>query len=157
MTFRHSISKFTWLTACLASPLLLTAGCSSSPSEKHLEQLNKVIKVYNNAFESKSTNGGGKYVVEEKRKDYLIDYAEIKEKVSFNESQILDFKYLKDGEPVPLNIKDPEKEFNEARILMRYKIIRVPSVTLKTVIIEQHWTHNGAMWQLEPDLKPFLQ
>ena len=119
--------------------------------------MNKIIKVYNNAFESKSTSGGSKYIIEEKRKSYLIDYAEIQERVSFNESQILDFKYLKDGDSVALNVKDPEEEFNEAKVLMRYTILTKPSVTLKTVIIEQHWTYNGIMWQLDPDLKPFLK
>jgi len=157
MKFRHSVSKLTWLAACLALPLLMISGCSSSPSEKHLEQLNKVIKVYNNAFESKSYSGGSKYVMADKRKDYLIDYAEIENRVSFNESQILDFKYLKDGEPVSLNVQDPEKEFNEARVLMRYTILTRPSVTLKTIITEQHWTHDGNAWQLDPDLKPFLK
>ncbi len=156
MTFHHPVSKLILLTACLALPPLMTSGCANAP-EKHLEQLNKIIKIYNNAFESKSTTGGSKYVTEEKRKDYLIDYVEIRERVSFNESQILDFQYLKDGETVPLDVKDPEKEFNEARILMRYKILTKPSVTLKTIIIEQHWTYNGVIWLLDPDLKPFLQ
>ena len=156
MTFHNPASKLIMLATCLALPLLMISGCTGT-SEKHLEQLNKIIKIYNNSFESKSTDGGAKYVVEEKRKDYLIDYAEVQERVSFNESQILDFTYLKDGESVPLNIKDPEKEFDEARVLMRYKIIKAPSVTLKTVIIEQSWIHNGVLWQLEPDLKPFLQ
>lgn len=156
MTFHHSVSKLNLLAVGMAIPLLMTSGCTSA-SEKHLEQLNKVIKVYNNAFESKSTTGGSKYIIEEKRKDYLIDYAEIQERVSFNESQILDFKYLKDGNSVPLNVKDPEEEFNEAQVLMRYRILTKPSVTLKTVIIEQHWTYDGTMWQLDPDLKPFLK
>ena len=154
MTFRNP--ALIQLAICLALPLLMISGCTST-SEKHLEQLNKVIKVYNNAFESKSTSGGSKYVAEDKRKDYLIDYEEIKERVTFNESQILDFKYLKNGEPVTLNLKDPDKEFNEAQVLMRYKILLTPSITLKTVIIEQHWIFKGAMWQLEPDLKPFLK
>ena len=156
MTFHHSVSKLILFAVCLAIPLLMTSGCTGA-SEKHLEQLNKIIKVYNNAFESKSTSGGSKYIIEEKRKSYLIDYAEIQERVSFNESQILDFKYLKDGDSVALNVKDPEEEFNEAKVLMRYTILTKPSVTLKTVIIEQHWTYNGIMWQLDPDLKPFLK
>lgn len=156
MTFHNPASKLIGLTTGLAVSLLMITGCSST-SDKHLEQLNKVIKIYNNAFESKSTTGGSKYVVKDKRKDYLIDYAEIQDKVSFNESQILDFTYLRNGEPVPLNADDPEREFNEARVLMRYRIFTSPSVTLKTIVIEQHWIHNGALWLLEPDLKPFLQ
>lgn len=156
MTFHNPALKLILLAGCLAFPLLMISGCTST-SEKHLEQLSKVIKIYNNAFESKSTDGGSKFVTRDKRKDYLIDYAEIQERVSFNESQILDFTYLKDGNSVPLNVKDPEKEFNEAQVLMRYKILTKPSVTLKTVIVEQHWIHDGAQWQLEPDLKPFLE
>lgn len=156
MTFHQPVSKLILLAVCLAIPPLMISGCANT-SEKHLEQLNKIIKIYNNAFESKSTTGGSKYVTAEKRKDYLIDFAEIQERVSFHESQILDFQYLKDGESVPLNVKDPEKEFNEAQILMRYRILTKPSVTLKTIIIEQHWTYDGTLWLLDPDLKPFLE
>jgi len=39
---------------------------------------------------------------------------------------------------------------------MRYKVTISPSNRLKTFIHEQRWKLKGITWQLEPDLKPFL-
>ncbi|NIQ01420.1 MAG: hypothetical protein GWM98_14370 [Nitrospinaceae bacterium] len=145
------------ITACLLALILcLTAGCASTSSKK-LEQLGKVLRVYNNAFESKSENGGSMYVQNDYRMDYLLKYSEIKTKVSFHESQTLNHAYYRDGKPVSVNVEDPEKEFNEAVVTMRYQIAISPSNVLKNFIHDQHWHYENKMWLLKPNLDPFLK
>lgn len=149
---RHSLS---WLIAVCSLGLLM-AGCASTPN-KYMEQLGKVTKIYNNSFESKSETGGATMVKKEMRSDYLIRYAEIRDRISINESQAIDYTYLQDGDPVVLDISDPDKDFNEVLITMRYQYILSPSNQLKTIISKQQWRHNGIIWQLEPDLDAFLK
>ncbi|MDH5762940.1 MAG: hypothetical protein OEZ51_08160 [Nitrospinota bacterium] len=137
--------------------LALIWGCASSPAEKQLEQLNKVLRVYNNAFESKSENGGSGYVQNDYRMDYLLKYGEIQSKVNFLQVQTLNHAYFKAGKPLEINVENPEGEFDEAIITMRYQVTISPSNTLKTFIHEQRWKHNGVTWLLQPNLEPFLR
>lgn len=130
-------------------------GCASTAG-KHLEQLGKVLRVYNNAFESKSENGGSMYVQNEYRMDYLMKYGDIQNKVSFLEVQTLNHAYFNDGKAVSINVDDPEGEFNEAVITLRYQVTISPSNRLKNFIHEQHWKYDGTAWRLEPNLEPFL-
>lgn len=136
--------------------LSLLWGCAST-TEKHLEQLSKVLRVYNNAFESKTENGGSMYVQNEYRMDYLLKYGAIQNRVSFLEAQVLNQAYFKSGKPMEINPENPEGEIDEAVITMRYQLTVAPSNTLKTFIHEQRWKYNGVTWLLEPNLKPFLK
>ncbi len=129
----------------------------ASIAEKRLEQLGKVLRVYNNAFESKSENGGSGYVQNEYRMDYLLKYGAIQNRVSFFKSQMLNQAYFKDGKPLEINADNPEGDFNEVVITMRYQVTIAPSNRLKTFLHDQRWKHNGATWLLEPNLTPFLK
>ena len=142
------------LAVILSLPLVW--GCAST-AEKRLKQLGKVLRVYNNAFESKSENGGSGYVQNEYRMDYLLKYGAIQNRVSFFKSQMLNQAYFKDGKPLEINADNPEGDFNEVVITMRYQVTIAPSNRLKTFLHDQRWKHNGATWLLEPNLTPFLK
>ena len=135
--------------------LTLVWGCTST-TEKNLERLDKTLRIYNNAFESKAEDGGSGYVINDYRMDYLLKYGDIQGKVSFLQAQTINIAYFKDGKPLEISDENPEGEIDEAVITMRYKVTISPSNRLKTFIHEQRWKLNGVTWQLEPDLKPFL-
>lgn len=141
------------LAVILCLPLVW--GCAST-AEKRMEQLGKVLRVYNNAFESRSENGGSGYVQNEYRMDYLLKYGAIQSRVSFFKSQVLNQAFFKDGKPLEINAENPEGDFNEVVITMRYQVAISPSTQLKTFIHEQRWKHNETTWLLEPNLAPFL-
>ncbi len=145
-------------TALLGITLSLTLfwGCAST-AEKHLTQLDKVLRVYNNAFESKSETGGSMYVQNEYRMDYLLKYGQIQGRVNFLHAQVLNQAYFKAGKPLEINLENPEGEFDEAVITMRYQVTIAPSNTLKTFLHEQRWKHNGVTWLLKPNLAPFIR
>ncbi len=143
-------------TLAIILSLPLVWGCVST-SEKRLEQLGKVLRVYNNAFESKSENGGSGYVQNEYRMDYLLKYSDIQNRVSFFKSQMLNQAYFKDGKPLEINADNPGEDFDEVVITMRYQVTISPSNQLKIFLHDQRWKHNGATWRLEPNLTPFLK
>jgi len=142
-------------TFSLILSVTLAWGCAST-TEKNLERLDKTIRIYNNAFESKAEDGGSGYVINDYRMDYLLKYGDIQGKVSFLQAQTINVAYFKDGKPLEINDENPEGEMDEAVITMRYKLTISPSNRLKTFIHEQHWKLIGVTWQLEPNLKPFL-
>ena len=145
-----------WIaTFWIAVSLTLVWGCAST-TEKSLERLDKVTRIYNNAFESKAENGGSGYVLNDYRMDYLLKYGDIQNRVSFLQAQTLNVAYFKGGKPLEIDDEDPEAEIDEAVITMRYKVAISPSNRLKTFIHEQRWKLNGVSWRLEPNLKPFL-
>ena len=137
--------------------VIFFTGCSNSPKE-HLFKLDNSTRVYNNAFEGKSTSGGVKFVKKQMRQDYMLRYVEFRDRVSINEAQSIDQTYLMDGKPVDLDPEDPDDElnFNEAVITMHYRMIKLPSTQLQDLIHKQHWYYDGKRWEIEPDLNPFL-
>lgn len=144
------------LTACwIAVSFILTGGCASD-SLKNLERLDKTLRIYNNAFESKAEDGGSAYVLNDYRMDYLLKYSEVQNRVSFFQAQTLNVAYFKGGKPLEVDTEDPEKEIDEAVVTMRYKVAISPSNRLKTFIHEQRWKREGETWRLEPNLRPFI-
>ena len=142
-----------------AVSLTLVGGCASnsnSDSVKSLEDLDKTLRIYNNAFESKSDDGGSGYVQNDFRMDYLLKYGEIQNRVSFFQAQTINIAYFKGGKPLEVDADEPEKKIDEAIVTMRYKVAISPSNRLKTFIHEQRWKLEGETWLLEPNLKPFI-
>jgi hypothetical protein len=159
MSSNKLFSKNWIATFWIAVSLTLVGGCASD-SERSLETLDKTIRIYNNAFESKVEDGGSAYVQNDFRMDYLLKYGEIQNRVSFFQAQTLNIAYFKGGKPLEINIEDPEEDpeklIDEAVITMRYKVAISPSNRLKTFIHEQRWKREGITWRLEPNLKPFV-
>jgi hypothetical protein len=141
----------------IAVSLTLTGGCATD-TEKTLETLDKTLIVYNNAFESKDPSGGSGYVLNEYRMDYLLKYSQIRDRVTFYETQTLNRAYFKGGKPLEVDEEeDGENEIDEVIITMRYNVSISPSNRVKTFIHEQRWKFEDEAWLLEPNLKPFFR
>lgn len=154
----HNITfKFGITLLGLILSLSLIGGCASHRAKKNIERLEKVVRVYNNAFESKSEDGGSSYVQNDFRMDYLLKYGDIQNKVSILNAQILNQAYFKAGKPLQYSPDNPEGDFDEAVVTLRYQVTISPSNRLKVFIHEQHWKRIGEMWLLEPNLDPFLR
>ena len=95
--------------------------------KKVLEDLDKTLRIYNNAFESKSDDGGSGYVQNDFRMDYLLKYGEIQHRVSFFQAQTLNVAYFKGGKPLEIDEDDPELKIDEAVVTMRYQVAISPS------------------------------
>jgi len=142
-----------WITVSLT----LSGGCATD-TEKTLETLDKTLLIYNNAFESKDPSGGSGYVLNEYRMDYLLKYSQVRDRVTFFETQTLNMAYFKGGKPLEVDAEeDNEDAIDEAIITMRYNVSISPSNRVKTFIHEQRWKLEEETWLLEPDLKPFLK
>jgi len=145
----------------MALSLALVLGCASNSDdydyEKSLEDLDKTLRIYNNAFESKADDGGSGYVQNDYRMDYLLKYGEIQNRVSFFQAQTLNVAYFKGGKALEISEDEPELKIDEAIVTMRYQVAISPSNRLKTFIHEQRWKLEGEIWLLEPNLKPFIK
>ena len=157
---RHRVSYYPGVVILLLlCSMSFFMGCTTT-SQKNLEQLNKVLRIYNNAFESKTEDGGSMYVQNDYRMDYLLKYGDIQGRVSFLDVQTLNHAYFKNKKPITLADMDDDDDkegFNEAVITMRYRLTILPNNQVKTFIHEQRWKHDGALWRLEPNLEPFLK
>jgi hypothetical protein len=141
----------------IAVSLTLTGGCATD-TEKSLENLDKTLLIYNNAFESKDPSGGSGYVLNEYRMDYLLKYSQIRDRVTFYETQTINMAYFKGGKPLEVDEEgDEEDVIDEAIVTMRYNVSISPSNRVKTFIHEQRWKLEKENWLLEPNLKPFFR
>lgn len=151
--FPRNLMAIFWITVSLT----LSGGCATD-TEKTLETLDKTLLIYNNAFESKDPSGGSGYVLNEYRMDYLLKYSQVRDRVTFFETQTLNMAYFKGGKPLEVDAEeDNEDAIDEAIITMRYNVSISPSNRVKTFIHEQRWKLEEESWLLEPDLKPFLK
>ncbi len=142
----------------LALCLTTLIGCTTPP-ETHLEELEIIIKAYNNAFEAKQDSGGVLFVKGDMKTQYLMKYAEIRRKVSFGHSLMVNKTFYKGEIPVLLDekkMKSKEPVFNKVIITMRYELVVKPSNQIKILVHNQHWAFVRDHWELEPDLEPFL-
>ncbi len=159
MSSNKPFSKNRISSIWIALSLTLVWGCASTSDydyEESLENLDKTIRIYNNAFESKSDDGGSGYVQNDFRMDYLLKYGEIQHRVSFFQAQTLNIAYFKGGKPLEIDEDEPELKIDEAVVTMRYQVAISPSNRLKTFIHEQHWKLEGETWLLKPNLQPFI-
>ncbi len=158
MTRYLAVSRLLTWPFLLGLSLLFFSGCASAP-ETHLEDLEVILKAYNNAFEAKADNGGSQYVKDDMRTHYLMKFAEIRKKVSFSSSLLVNKTYYQENNPVLLDdekMKSKKPVFNKAVITMRYELIVKPSNQVKTLVHNQVWVYAQDHWELEPDLEPFL-
>ena len=155
---RTLISHRPFFILTLAMVFSGLGACSNLPKE-YIEALNTTTKIYNNALEGKGGTGGSDFVKKEMRPDYVLRYVEFRERVSVEESQVIDTTYLKDGEPVDITLEDPDRklDFNQAVITMHYRYVKMPDNRLQDLIHKQHWFLKGKRWEIEPDLDPFLE
>ncbi|MFQ5481849.1 MAG: hypothetical protein ACE5ER_03730, partial [Nitrospinaceae bacterium] len=133
-------------------------GCAipKTPTQE-LETLQRIIRLYNNEFESRSDRGGAMWVKDEHRAEYLTKIQDINERVSFVNSQILSIVFLKGGNPIGQSGSQPEEKFDEAVVKTRYQFVVAPSISLQTRTIQQRWVKVKGGWNLIPDLDEFFR
>ena len=138
--------------------LLCASACSMIPEshERDYERLDKIIRLYNNEFESKSDAAGSMWVKNEMKAEYLTKVKELYDRINFVSSQTISIVFKNKGKMIVQSNTSPGGDFDEAIVSNRYEYILAPSVSLKTKIIKQHWAlQPNGVWNLAPDLSPF--
>lgn len=159
---RHIPSRNPIIFLLVLATALSLQACAFLPTEpqERLEELELVTQAYNNAFESRHPNGGVTYVRDDLKPSYLMQYAQLKDKVTFGRTQRINQVLYKDNELVPLTeqvLKAEKPPFNKAIITMHYEIVVKPSNQVKTVVHDQQWELTNGRWVLVPNLDPFMK
>jgi hypothetical protein len=139
--------------------LLLLSACSlieMDPAHDPRNILSDSIHWYNHKFEGKLMDTAIVHVHPDKRPDFVMESQKIRDKVSFYDSALIDIQFFKGGVPAIMKGEDPEKEFDRAVVMMRYRLSILPSNSLKNIVMEQEWTKVGNGWYVSPDLKKFF-
>ena len=136
--------------------ILLLGACGLDPAHDPRNVLSDSIRWYNAKFEGKLMDTAIVYVNPQFRPDFTLKAQDIKDKVSFYDSAIVDIQFYKGDEPAQMNDKEDSKNFDRAVVLMRYRLSVLPSNTLKNIVIEQEWNKIGKGWFVAPDLTEFI-
>ena len=102
-------------------------------------------------------NISSRFVHPANRASYMDKSLELTQRITFFEATILNIKFFKNGVPVALTPKGPEKGFNRAIVIIRYQVAVLPSTKLVNRLIEQEWVLEGGQWLVIPDLSGLLQ
>ena len=138
--------------------LFVSVSCETlDPYYKTQENLDLSIEAFNFEFESKAMNISARFVHPAHRANYKAQSLEMTQRITFFEATILNIKFFKNGVPVALTPKGPEKGFNRAIVIIRYQVAVLPSTKLVNRLIEQEWVLEGGQWLVSPDLSALLQ
>ncbi len=121
------------------------------------EDLDLSIKAFNFEFESKAIDSSTRFVHPNHRAHYIAKSLEMTQRVTFFEATTLDIKFFKNTLPAVITPKGPEDGFDRAVVTIRYQVTVLPSVKLKTRVIEQEWVLHNDNWFTIPDLDKFLK
>ncbi len=155
---RSPIAASPRLRLVVAACLLFTiAACSSFAQRQTHDDLEQSIKAFNRRFEGKLMDISSPFVVREKQEEFLKKSLRVENDVVFYNTSILNVRLFEDDQPVRITSKGPEKEFNQADVLIRYQITVMPSTKLKTLMVKQKWYHSEEEgWRVDPDLDAFF-
>lgn len=162
MKFRNTVPSL-WLVFFLAVlSIMFVSGCAlwaEKQTEITTDKLQRIIKQYNLALETHSPTMGSVFVEPGHVEDYIRAVEEIRDKVTFNQSTLVNIVFLNDGEPVKQVYMQPEpgEVFNEAEVTIRYRLVVSPSTTMKTKILKQKWVASGNVWYLIPEVDSFFK
>ena len=159
MKFRNS-PAYLWAISILIT--LFLSGCSyweKSQTSLMTEKLQRIVKQYNLALETHDPSMGSMFVNPEFIEDYINDVEEIRKRVTFNKSTLVNVKYLNDGVPIKQAYMIPAEGeiFNEAEVTMRYELVISPSNIVETKILKQKWTSAADVWLLTPDIESYFK
>lgn len=149
--------NFQYLIMTGVLSVLLLSGCLTKDYVKDMTTLGEIVELYNRKFQSKASQGGAEYVLENRRADYYAKLPEVQDRVTFYEANILKIDFMLDGKPVanPEDLED--QDIKEAQVTIRYELVVTPSASLKRKVMKQKWMKVGGGWFLDPDLETFLQ
>ena len=102
-------------------------------------------------------NISSRFVHPANRASYMDKSLELTQRITFFEATILNIKFFKNGVPVALTPKGPEKGLNRAIVIIRYQVAVLTSTKLVNRLIEQEWVLEGGQWLVIPDLSALLQ
>lgn len=126
--------------------------------EKDFESLDRIMKLYNNEFESRSDRAGAMWVEHNMKAEYLTQVKEIFNRISFVDSQVLNVVFKKSGALVQNTGGNPAGDFDEAIVAIRYEYVMSPSVSVKTKVVKQRWVmKSDGVWNLIPNLSVFSE
>ena len=139
--------------------LLLFTSVSCETMDQYYktqENLDLSIEAFNFEFESKAMNISSRFVHPANRASYMDKSLKLTQRITFFEATILNIKFSKNGVPVALTPKGPEKGFNRAIVIIRYQVAVLPSTKLVTRLVEQEWVLERGQWLTIPDLRGLL-
>ncbi|MCH8156631.1 MAG: hypothetical protein IID18_02580 [Nitrospinae bacterium] len=136
--------------------MVFLTACGSLPFYESQKDLDRSIKFYNNFFEGKLLDRSTMLVHRDKQEDFMLAAPDFMDRVTFFESKVVGVHLFKDGAPVPPDPGFLEGGFDEAEVILRYRLVVSPSNTLKTLVIHQKWILENGQWFVLPDLNAYL-
>lgn len=152
LPFHRLQSKF----FLLGMAVIFLSNCAMDPAYDPRNILSDNMRWYNDKFEGKLMDTAINHVHPDSRPDFVMKSQDIKDRVSFFDSALVDIKFFKEGAPAIMDGENPEEEFDKAVVMMRYRLSVLPSNSLKNIVIEQEWNKVGNTWFVSPDLTKFL-
>lgn len=144
------------LSLVLAGILSVGCGTFNKLYNDRYEKLGEGIRIYNDAFESKRSDICLLFIQPDMREPFIKKFGEIKNHVTFDQSEIVSTEFFKKGYSLDSTNRTPENDFDEAEVTLRYQVVVLPSSLLKTVIVRQKWVLENSGWFVIPDLHTFF-
>ncbi|MFO8056542.1 MAG: hypothetical protein R6V10_04535 [bacterium] len=115
---------------------LFLAGCPNKQKElfERKQTLREAVKGYNECFFWRDFDKASRYVLPEKRNDFLAATEELRRGYTLDDYRIMKIKLGPSGEMALVDVKR--------------KYIKAPSVTLQDETISQKWVMKQSAWYL---------
>lgn len=121
----------------LALALAASAGCAHAPgASSDLEELKESVEAYNDAYRWKNYQRASLFRPADIRAAFLATYEEDDKALHIEDYQVLKAEILDEA---------------SAKVLVRVRFMLLPSVTLETKNLVQHWHQVGGRWLLETE------
>lgn len=121
---------------------LALVACASGGTKNALEELKTSVDAYNEAFRWKNYPAAARYRTPDERTAFLATFEE-------NEDGI----HVEDVQVLKVNVESDEA----AEIIVRYRYMKLPSVTIDKVVIKQSWHRVNDRWVLEYEEPPLVE
>jgi len=116
---------------------LLAAGCATTPGGRsELTELQESVEAYNDAYRWKNYQRAALFLPPDTRAAFLATYEEDDKALHVEDYQILRADLVNEA---------------AARVLVRVRFMQLPSVTLETRNLVQHWHQVSGRWLLETE------
>lgn len=117
--------------------LLAASGCATTGGgSSELQELQESVEAYNDAYRWKNYQRAALFLPPDMRAAFLATYEEDDKALHIEDYQILRADMLDES---------------SAKILVRVRFMLLPSVTLETKNLVQHWQMVGGRWLMETE------
>ncbi|MEQ9619118.1 MAG: hypothetical protein RIG61_08095 [Deltaproteobacteria bacterium] len=135
--------------ALLLGFLLSGCGAASGIMQKDdQESLSKSTDLYYKLIMWKYYDKAARFVDPAKLKDYEGFVLRNEKDLNITSYQIKEIVYLVDGEPEGTGTG---KESKECLVRVSYTYYKYPSVSEKSVMVQDNWVRNGKIWYVSSD------